>query len=78
MKSIAGTINVEICPITKAVKLAENSDERTVAIGGPNTIQHTKDRSKSLEMTKIDFFFLESSLRVLPIKFMGTDIAIIA
>jgi hypothetical protein len=48
----------------------ENSDERTVAIGGPNTNQQINDKNKSLQMTRTDFFFLVRSLRVLPIKFM--------
>ena len=71
-------MNVKICPTTKAGILAENSDERTVAIGGPNTNQQTRDSNKSLDMTKIDFFLLGSSLSVLPIKFMDNDLAIMA
>jgi hypothetical protein len=48
----------------------ENSDESTVAIGGPNTNQQINDKNKSLQMTRTDFFFLGRSFRVLPIKFM--------
>ena len=63
-------MKVYICWYISAENSEENSDESTVAIGGPNTNQQTNDRNKSLQMTRTDFFLLGRSLRVLPIKFM--------
>ena len=67
---MAGIIKEYICPVITIKKSAENSEERTVAMGGPNTNQHKKANKKSLNTTKIDFFFLWRLLRVLPIIFI--------
>ena len=67
---MAGIIKEYICSFTSINKLLEKFEERAVAMGGPNTNQHKKANKKSLNTTKIDFFFLGRLLRVLPIIFI--------